>query len=120
MKHNALLSAARERVEQYEAIVSAHQAYVKAIQDTTEWMDGTHSTILMWSDDNQERINLTTNLEKLKNLQHTFPEEEYRVEEIRNVALKVLPGTNETGQPNIRSQVDCSQQEWEALQSAVQ
>lgn len=49
----------------------------------------------------------------------SFPEEEYRIEEIRTVAEKVIPGTIESGQSNIRSQVDCSQQEWEALQSAV-
>lgn len=51
---------------QYEGIVCFHQQYSKAVQDTTEWVDGTHSTVLMWSDDNQERINLHANLEKLK------------------------------------------------------
>lgn len=40
----------------------------------------------------------------------SFPEEEYRIEEIRSVAEKVIPGTVETGQPNIRAQVDSSQQ----------
>jgi hypothetical protein len=49
----------------------------------------------------------------------SFPEEEYRIEEIRSVAHKVIPGTVEFGQANILSQVDKQQEEWESLQSAV-
>lgn len=138
-KHGALLTKAKDFVEQYEGIVCCHQAYVKAVQEATEWVDGTTATVLMWSDENQERMNLHANLEKLKvthcetvvaqvfifptlfqNLHMSFPEEEYRIQEIRAVASKVIPGTVESGQPNIRSQVDTSQQEWEALQSTLE
>jgi nesprin-1 len=71
-KHHTLLQKSQEYVEQYEGIVCFHQQYVKAVQDTTEWTDGTHSTVIMWSDENQERINLHANLEKLKVNQQWF------------------------------------------------
>lgn len=47
-------------------------------------------------------------------------EEEPRLEGIRALAEKVLPGTNQAGQGNIRAQVDSSQQEWHSLLSAIQ
>lgn len=118
-KHQELLKKAQGFVEQYEGIVCCHQQYVKAVQDMTEWADGALNTVNMWSDENQERINLHANLEKLKNLQLSLPEEAYRVEEIRSLGEKVIPGTIETSQENIRTQIDSSQQEWEALLSAV-
>ena len=34
--------------------------------------------------------------------------------------LQVIPETSELGQSNIRSQIDCSQQEWESLLSTLQ
>lgn len=65
-RHQNLLQKVQQFVEQYEGIVCFHQQYVKAVQDTTEWIDGTHNTVIMWSDENQERINLHANIEKLK------------------------------------------------------
>ncbi|ODN01313.1 Nesprin-1 [Orchesella cincta] len=118
-KHQELLKKAQAFVEQYEGIVCCHQQYVKAVQDMTEWVDGALNTVNMWSDENQERINLHANLEKLKNLQLSLPEEAYRVEEIRSLGEKVIPGTIENSQENIRTQIDSSQQEWEALLSSV-
>jgi nesprin-1 len=53
-------------VERYEAIVSDHQQYSKAVMDTQEWLDATHNTVLLWSDMDLERISLHTNLERLK------------------------------------------------------
>lgn len=47
-------------------------------------------------------------------------EEEPRLEGIRALAEKVLPGTNHAGQANIRAQVDSSQQEWHSLLAAIQ
>jgi nesprin-1 len=53
-------------VERYEAIVSDHQQYSKAVMDTQEWLDATHNTVLLWGDMDLERISLHTNLERLK------------------------------------------------------
>lgn len=118
-KHQEMLKKAQNFVEQYEGIVCSHQQYVKAVQDMTEWVDGALNTVNMWSDENQERINLHANLEKLKNLQLSLPEEAYRVEEIRSLGEKVIPGTIESNQENIRTQIDSSQQEWEGLLSTI-
>lgn len=52
-------------------------------------------------------------------MQVSLPEEESRVSQIRALGDKVIPGTIESGQVNIRSQIDSSQQEWESLLSAV-
>ncbi|XP_068085330.1 muscle-specific protein 300 kDa [Anabrus simplex] len=118
-RHADILKRAQSFVERYEAIVSDHQQYSKAVMDTQEWLDATHNTVLLWGDTELERISLHTNLERLKNLQMSLPEEQPRIELIRSLGEKVIPGTIESGQVNIRSQIDSSQQEWEGLVSAV-
>ncbi|XP_044734627.1 nesprin-1 [Chrysoperla carnea] len=119
-QHDAILKRAQNFVERYEAIVSDHQQYSKAVLDAHEWLDATHHTVNLWGDADVERISLLTKLERLKNLQATLPEEEPRISQIRDLGLKVIPGTVESGQVNIRSQIDSSQQEWEGLLSSVQ
>nr|CAD7429520.1 unnamed protein product [Timema monikensis] len=106
-------------VERYEGIVSDHQHYSKAVMDTQEWLEATHNTVLLWGDTQLERISLHTNLERLKNMQLSSPEEESRIQQIRSLGEKVIPGTVDSGQINIRSQIDSSQQEWEGLLSAI-
>ncbi|XP_024081429.1 nesprin-1 [Cimex lectularius] len=118
-KHAKILGKAQDFVEQYEAIVNCHQEYCKAVMDLQEWIEATHNTVLLWGDLDLERVSLHTNLDRLKNLQLSLPEEEPRVEEIRTLAEKVLPGTITSGQANIRSQVDTSQQDWQSLLSSV-
>ena len=103
----------------YEAIVSDHQQYSKAVLDTHEWLDATHNTVNLWGDAEIERVSLHTNLDRLRNLLQTLPEEEPRIRQIRTLGEKVIPGTLESGQINIKSQIDSSQQEWESLVSAV-
>ena len=88
--------------------------------DAQEWFDATHGAIEMWGDNRLERITLHANVERLKNLQVALPEEETRVKQIQILGEKVVPGTSEIGQSNIRSQIDCSQQEWESLNSTLQ
>ena len=87
--------------------------------DTHEWLDATHNAVSIWGDAEIERVSLHTNLDRLRNLLQTLPEEEPRIRQIRNLGEKVIPGTLESGQVNIRSQIDSSQQEWESLVSAV-
>lgn len=88
--------------------------------DAQEWLDATHGAIEMWGDSRLERITIHANVERLKNLQTALPEEESRIKQIQILGEKVIPGTSEVGQSNIRSQIDCSQQEWESLHSTLQ
>ncbi|XP_014483634.1 PREDICTED: nesprin-1 isoform X6 [Dinoponera quadriceps] len=118
-RYNVLLKRATKFVEKYEGIVSDHQQYSKAVLDTHEWLDATHNAVSLWGDVELERVSLHTNLDRLKNLLHSLPEDEPRVQQIRSLGEKVIPGTLESGQVNIRSQIDSSQQEWEGLISAV-
>ncbi|XP_012253400.2 muscle-specific protein 300 kDa isoform X14 [Athalia rosae] len=118
-KHAFILKRAQGFVERYEAIVSDHQQYSKAVLDTHEWLDATHNAVNLWGDVELERVSLHTNLDRLRNLVQSLPEDEPRVEQIRSLGEKVIPGTLESGQVNIRSQIDSSQQEWEGLVSAV-
>lgn len=118
-RYNALLKRATKFVERYEGIVSDHQQYSKAVLDTHEWLDATHNAVSLWGDVELERVSLHTNLDRLKNLLHSLPEDQSRVQQIRSLGEKVIPGTLESGQVNIRSQIDSSQQEWEGLISAV-
>ncbi|XP_043492348.1 nesprin-1 [Polistes fuscatus] len=118
-RHAEVLKRGTTFVERYEGIVSDHQQYSKAVLDTHEWLDATHNAVNLWGDTELERVSLHTNLDRLQNLLHTLPEEQPRVQQIRVLGEKVIPGTLETGQINIRSQIDSSQQEWEGLISAV-
>lgn len=119
-KHQNLHRRTQSFVERYEAIVSDHQQYSKAVMDAQEWFDATHGAVEMWSDNRPERITLHANLERLKKLQLGLPEEEFRVKLISTLGEKVIPGTSEVGMSNIRSQIDYSQQEWESLLATVQ
>lgn len=71
-QHAKLLKRAQQFVERYEAIVSDHQQYSKAVLDANEWMDATHNTVLLWGDTEVERISIYSNLERLKvNISYT-------------------------------------------------
>lgn len=49
----------------------------------------------------------------------SLTEEENRIHNIQKLAEKVIPGTVESGQVNIRAQIDSSQQDWEGLATTV-
>ncbi|KAF3420921.1 hypothetical protein E2986_09204 [Frieseomelitta varia] len=118
-RHATVLKRAAAFVERYEGIVSDHQQYSKAVLDTHEWLDATHNAVILWGDTELERVSLHTNLDRLRNLLQSLPEDKPRVQQIRILGEKVIPGTLESGQVNIRSQIDSSQQEWEGLVAAV-
>lgn len=117
--HGEMLQRIQTYLERYEAIVSDHQQYCKAVYETQEWLDATHNTVEMWGESSSDHITIRANLEKLKNLQLSLPEEEPRILQIRTLGEKVIPGTVESGQINIRTQIDTTQQEWQGLNSAV-
>lgn len=107
-------------VERYETIVSDHQLYSKAVMDNQDFIEATHNTVDLWGDLELERVLLRTNLNRLKNLQGNLNDEKTRIERIRKIGEKVIPGTTEAGQLNIQNQIDSSQQEWESLLSQIQ
>ena len=77
------------------------------------------SAVQLWGDTELDRVALHTNLDRLKNLLQSLPEEESRVQKVRTLGELVIPGTLESGQANIRLQMDSSQQEWEASLSTI-
>ena len=50
----------------------------------------------------------------------TLPEEEPRIAAVQSFGEKVIPGTVQSGQVNVRTQIDSSQQEWQGLASTIQ
>ncbi len=118
-RHSALMEKAQKYVENYEAIVSDHHQYTKAVMEASEWTNATLNTIEMWGDTSLDRLSLHANLERLKSLQLTLPEEEFRTTDVRRLAEKVLPGTSSSGQANVRAQIDTSMQEWQNLVSTI-
>lgn len=118
-RHVSILERAKAFVEQYEGIVNNHQQYTKAVLSLQEWVEATHNTAQLWSDVNLERVTLSSNCEKLKSLQLSLPEEKNRIDKLRLLGDKVLPGTISSGQTNIRNQIDASHQEWEGLVSFI-
>ncbi|KAI4462171.1 muscle-specific protein [Holotrichia oblita] len=119
-QHSKILKRAQQFVERYETIVSDHQQFNKAIGETTEWIGELHSNVYLWGDADVERITLCSNLERLKNLHSSLPEEAIRVVSINSLSDKVITGTKETGQPAIRSQSDNLQQDWAKLLSLLE
>ena len=120
LKHDEVLKKGQKCVEEYEGIVNDHYQYTKAVIETTEWLTATANTVELWGDNTLERLSLHANLERVKSLQMSLPEEQHRVDSLRAAGLKVVPGTLESGQVNIRSQIDTTTQEWQALLSSVQ
>ncbi len=118
-KHAEVLARAQNRVERYEAIVGDHHQYTKAVMDASEWMNATLNTVEMWGDTSLDRLSLHANLERLKSLQLTLPEEEFRTAAVKTLGEKVIPGTVVSGQVNIRAQIDASTQEWQNLVSTL-
>ncbi|XP_074030429.1 muscle-specific protein 300 kDa isoform X10 [Leptinotarsa decemlineata] len=119
-QYDKLLRRAQNFVERYETIVSNHQEYSKAVLDGHEWIDGTSNTVDLLSDKDLERTSLQSNLERLKTLKATLPDEESRIMSIKILGDKVIPGTIDYGQTNIRSQIENSQQEWAGLVAATE
>lgn len=121
-KYDVLHKRGTKFVETYENIVCNHQQYCKAVMDTQEFIESTHNTVELWGDLELERVSLSTNLGRLKNLQRSLidDDEVSRIDLIRKFGEKVIPGTVESGQVNIQSQIDSSQQEWEGLLSLIQ
>lgn len=118
-QYDKLQKRAQNFVEQYEIIVSNHQQYAKAVQDGQDWIDSTNSNIAHLSDLDLDRTSLQSNLERLKGLKASIRDEESRILAIKSLGDKVIPGTIDYGQVNIRSQIETSQQEWAALVSAL-
>ena len=119
-RHAEVLRKAQASVEEYEAIVNDHYQYTKAVMETTEWVTATANTVEMWGDATLERLSLHANLERLRNLAVALPQEESKVDNLRVCGERVLPGTLETGQINVRTQLDATSQEWAGLVASVQ
>ncbi|GAB0095245.1 nesprin-1 [Sergentomyia squamirostris] len=119
-RYNNLLKLAQKHLESYVNIVNDHQLYCKAVMDMQEFIEAAHNTINLWGDLDVDRVSLASNLDRLRKVQQEYNEETSRIDEIRALGEKVLPGTAEPGQVNVKAQVDSSQQEWEALVSSVQ
>ena len=120
LKHEEVLKKAQKCVEEYEGIVNDHYQYTKAVIETTEWLTATANTVELWGDNTLERLSLHANLERVRSLHMSLPEEQPRVDSLRAAGLKVIPGTLESGQVNIRAQIDTTTQEWQGLLSSVQ
>ncbi|XP_057659189.1 muscle-specific protein 300 kDa isoform X4 [Diorhabda carinulata] len=116
-QYEKLLKRAQNFVEQYEIIVSNHQQFVKALHRADEWISTTNSNISNLSDLDLDRTSLQSNLERLKVLKASIRDEESRLLTIKAFGDKVILGTIDYGQANIRSEIQNSQKEWAALVS---
>jgi nesprin-1 len=65
-QYNHLLSKAEAFVNKYEGIVCNASNYMKAVQETQEWLEGTNNTISLWGDENQDITSCRSNLDKLQ------------------------------------------------------
>jgi len=65
-QYASLLARAQDFVSRYEGIVCNTNNYIKAVQDTQEWFEGTNNTISLWGDENQDITSCRANLERLQ------------------------------------------------------
>jgi nesprin-1 len=118
-RHKELQDRVQEHVSKYEAFVTDHLQYTKAVMETSEWLTATSNTIEIWGDTGLERLSLHANLERLKNLQLSLPDEEHRKTQIKVLGEKVMPGTVDQGKTNIKIQIDTTEQDWQGITAAV-
>lgn len=55
----------------------------------------------------------------MQDLEQNLPKEKYRVDEIRSLGEKILPGTSNDGKANITKQIDTFQQDWETIVTTI-
>lgn len=118
-RHKELQDKVQDHVSKYEAFVTDHLQYTKAVMETSEWLTATSNTIEIWGETGLERLSLHANLERLKNLQLSLPDEEHRKTQIKVLGEKVMPGTVDHGKTNIKIQIDTTDQDWQGIISAV-
>ena len=87
-KHEEVMKKAMKCVEEYEGIVNDHYQYMKAVMETSEWLTATANTVELWGDNALDRLSLHANLERLKSLQISLPEEQPKVNNLRACGLK--------------------------------
>ena len=63
---------------------------MKAVIETSEWLTATANTVELWGDNTLERLSLHANLERLKSLQISLPEEQPKVDNLRACGLKII------------------------------
>lgn len=114
------LKNVKKFVEQYEVIVHDHQQYSVAVMDAQNFIQSTQSTAELWGDVDLDRASLLSNLDRLKNLNSSLPDEFHRVDLVCDLGKKVIPNTIENGQINIQQQIDSSKQDWEHLNGTIQ
>lgn len=107
-------------VELYEGIVHDHQQYSVAVMEAQSFTEATLSTAELWGDVDLDRASLLSNLDRLKNLKSSLPHESHRVNSVCELGKRVIPNTIDSGQINIKQQIDSSKQEWEHLNGTVQ
>lgn len=112
-------SNAKEYSEQYEGIVHDHQQYSVAVMEAQNFTQATQNTAELWGDVDLDKASLMSNLERLKTLDASLPDEYHRVESVCDLGKKVIPNTVENGQVNIQQQIDSSKQEWEHLNGTM-
>lgn len=65
-QYSDLLKKCQGFVKAYEGIVCNTNNYMKAVQDTQEWLEGTNNTIAFWGDENQDITSCRSNLDRLQ------------------------------------------------------
>jgi len=118
--YEALRAKAQGFVEKYEEIVGDHFQYTKAVMEAAEWITASNNTVEMWSDPTLDRLALHANLERMKGLQMTLPDERKRIDDIAVLGRQVIPNTAPAGQENVKNQIESSAQDWNALAAALQ
>lgn len=114
-QYDKYLNNAKQYFEQYESIVHDHQQYSIAVMEAQNFTQATQNTAELWGDIDLDKASLISNLERLKTLDASLPDEYHRVESVCDLGKKVIPNTIEDSQINIQQQIDTSKQEWEHL-----
>lgn len=85
--------------------------------DTQAWLSATYNVVNLWGDTELERVSLYSNLDRLKNLLETLPEDEL-IHQVHKLGDKIIPDT-ESGIENIRMLINSTQHDWDEFVSTI-
>lgn len=106
-------------IAKYLEFVNDHQQFQINEQNLADYIATNKVNAESLIDILQDKVALKSNLERLKTAKQELHGEDYRVEQVRELSQKVIPGTHDDGQKLVRSEVDAVQQSWEGLQAFI-
>ncbi|KAL8590280.1 hypothetical protein ACOMHN_006396 [Nucella lapillus] len=118
-RYQKLCTAAKDRVQQYEQIVTEHQEYNDSYNTCVEWLNTAREKLSACSDVSGDRHAIQGRLDKIQDILATKMEGEPKVQNVVSLAQNVLPKTAPQGRDVIVRDTQALRADWEAFMLAL-